>query len=109
MKIRKCAIGNKQRKFDGCDKAAGSSHTVSTDGLIVTTAVDTHEERDVATLNIPPAFLHVENDEHIIVLLKGKVDELLVQLQPELYQKYVITSKNGEPMMYVKLLKEFYG
>ena len=34
--------------------------------------------------------------------------ELLVQLQPELYREYVITSKNGEPMLYVKLLKALY-
>ena len=35
--------------------------------------------------------------------------ELLVVLQPELYRKYVITSKNGEPMLDVKLLKALYG
>ena len=41
--------------------------------------------------------------------MRGKVVELLVQLQPELYRKYVITSKNREPMLYVKLLKALYG
>ena len=35
--------------------------------------------------------------------------ELLVKLQAELYRKYVITSKNGEPMLYVKLLEALYG
>ena len=35
--------------------------------------------------------------------------ELLVKLQPELYRKYVITGKNGEPLLYVKLLKALYG
>ena len=40
IKSRKCAIGSKQRKFEGYDKAAGSSPTVSTDGLIVTTDID---------------------------------------------------------------------
>ena len=50
-----------------------------------------------------------KNDGHIIMLLRGKMVELLVKLQPELYRKYVITSKNGEPMLYVKLLKALYG
>jgi hypothetical protein len=109
IKSRKCAIGSKQRKFEGYDKAAGSSPTVSTDGLIVTTAIDAHEGRDVATMDIPVAYLHAENDGHIIMLLRGKMVELLVKLQPELYRKYVITSKNGEPMLYVKLLKALYG
>ena len=109
IKSRKCAIGSKQRKFDGYDKSAGISPTVSTDDLIVTTAIDVHEGRDVATLDIPTAFLYADNDEHIIMLLKGKVVKLLVQLQPELYRKYIITSKNGEPMLYVKLLEALYG
>ena len=43
------------------------------------------------------------------MLLIGKMVKLLVKLQPELYRKYVITSKNGEPMLYVKLLKGLYG
>ena len=101
----KCTIGNKQQKFDGCDKAVGSSLTVSTDGLIVTTAIDVHEGRDVVTMDIPGVFLHTTNDEHITMLLKGKVVELLVQLQSELYRKYAITNKKGEPILYVKLLK----
>ena len=109
IKSRKCAIGSKQHKFDGYDKAAGGSPTVSTDGIIVTTAIDEHEERDVATLDIPTAFLYADNDEHIIMLLKGKVVKLLVKLQPELYRKYIITSKNGESMLYVKLLEALYG
>ena len=109
VKNSNCAIDSKQHNFDGCDKADGSSPTVSIDGLIVTTAVDAHEERDVATLDIPSAFLRAVNDEHIIMLLEGKIVELLVQLQPELYRKCVITGKNGEPMLYVKLLKAPYG
>ena len=108
IKSRKCAIGSKQQKSEGYDKATGSSPTVSTDGLIVITAIDAHNERDVATIDIPTAFLHAQNDGHVIMLLRGKMVELLVKLQPELYRKYVTTSKNGEPMLYVKLLKALY-
>ena len=66
--------------FEEYDKAAGSSPTVSTDELIVTTAIDAHEGRDVATMDIPVAYLHAENDGHIIMLLRGKMVELLVKL-----------------------------
>ena len=110
VKSCKCAIGSKQQKFDGYDKATESSPTVSTDGLIITTAaIDAHEGRYVVTMDITSAFLHAINDEHTIMLLEGKVVGLLVQFQPELRRKYVITSKNGEPIRYVKLLKALYG
>ena len=109
IESHKCVTGSKQQQNDGYDKAAGSSPTVSTDGLIVTTAIDAHEGRDVANMDIPIAFLHAKNNGHIIMLLRGKMVKLLVKLQPELYRKYVITGKNGEPMLYVKLLKALYG
>ena len=78
IKSRKCVIGSKQQKNDRYDKAARSSPTVSTDGLItvstdgsiVTTAIDAHEGRDVATMNIPTTFLHAKTDGHIIMLLR---------------------------------------
>ena len=59
-------------------------------------------------MHIPGAFLSATNNEHILLLLKGKVLELVVQLQPELYRKYVIPSKKGEHMLYVELLKALY-
>ena len=60
-------------------------------------------------MDIPSAFLHANNDEHSIVLLEGKVVQLLVQLQPEIYRKCVTTGKNGETMLHIKLLKALYG
>ena len=41
--------------------------------------------------------------------LGGKIVELLVQLEPTMYQKYVTTGPNGEPIIYVRLLKDLYG
>ena len=62
IKGRNCAIGSKQRTYEGYDKKAGSSPTVSTDGLIITTAIDAHEERDVATVDVRGAFLWTLNN-----------------------------------------------
>ena len=39
----------------------------------------------------------------------GKLEELLVKVDPKLYRKYVITSKQVVPMLYVKLTKALYG
>ena len=47
--------------------------TISTDGLLVTAMIDGHEERDVAPMDIPGAFLQAENDEFILMLLRRKV------------------------------------
>ena len=48
-------------------------------------------------------------NEETIMLLKGKLAELMVQVDPKLYRKYVTTSKKGEAMLYVRLSKALYG
>ena len=59
--------------------------------------------RTVAIMNIPGEFLNTDNDEFDFMLLRGKLAELMVQLDPKLYRKYVITSSKRERMLYVKL------
>ena len=75
----------------------------------MTSVTEAHEEQDEAILYLPDAYLHAKNDEHIIMLLKDKLAELLVQVDPSLYRNYVITNSKGEPMLYVKLAKALYG
>ena len=43
------------------------------------------------------------------MLICSKLAELLVKVDPKLYRKYVIKSKQGVPMLYVKLTKALYG
>jgi len=102
-------VGNQQRTWEGYKKEDRASPNVATDSVIVTLVIEAHEEQDEATLDLPGAHLHAENDEHTIMLLKGKLAELLVQVEPSLYRKYVITNSKGEPMLYVKLAKSLYG
>ena len=85
IKSRKCAMGNKQRTYDGYDKSAGSSPTVTTKGLIMSTAIDTHEEQNTAIIDVGHAFLHADNDKNVLMKLRGKIVELLVQLEPTMY------------------------
>ena len=87
----------------------GSFPTPHTDSVIITSVIEAHERRDTATLDLPGAFLHADNDEENVMLLRGNMAELFVQIDPKLYQKYVITSAKDEPMLYVKLAKALYG
>ena len=103
VKARNVAIVRKQRTYDRYDKSNGSSPTVNTER-----AVDTHERMSVAMLDIQNAFLHAEKNEYVFMLLRGKLAELLVKVDPSLYRKYTITSKQGVLILYVKLTKAIY-
>eukprot|EP00957_Ditylum_brightwellii_P093645 7131193-Ditylum_brightwellii.AAC.1 len=98
IKARKCAVGSKQQIFPGYVKLEWASPAVSTDGVIITSTIEAHQGQDVAIVDLPNAFLNASNNEQTLVLLKGKLAELMVQINPKLYQKYIITSSKGEPM-----------
>ena len=109
IKARKCAIGSKQRDFDGYNKANGSSSAVSTKGVILTASIDGHFGHDVAMIDIRNAFLWDDNDDEVLIKLRVKMVELLVDLDPSLYRKYVVVEKSDEPVLFAKLLKALYG
>ena len=45
----------------------------------------------------------------MIVVLRGELVELMVQVDPSLYRQYVHTTKNGTPILYMQLYKSVYG
>ena len=43
------------------------------------------------------------------MLFKVKLEELMVKIDSQMYRKYITNSSKGEPMLYVRLSKAFYG
>jgi hypothetical protein len=108
IKGRGRADGRSQQNY--MRKEDTSSPTVSTQGLVLSCTIDANEERDVATADIPGAFLqtdYVEGDRHLHI--EGTMAELLAQIDPKLYRKYIVTSPSGKKVLYAETLKAVYG
>ena len=58
-------------------------------------------------MDIANTFLQAENDEKILILLRGGLAEMVVQVDTSMYRKYVTYSSNGQAMLYVRLSKAF--
>ena len=76
---------------------------------MITGVVDAHEGRDIATMDIGSAYLTADNDEETIMVLRGKLAEMMTRVNPDLYRPYVTLSAKGVPMLYVRLSKALYG
>ena len=77
----------------------------------MTCVIDAYEERDVATEDLPGAFLQAKppkEDRDVHVILDGRMAELLSKIAPEVYQEY-IHRKRGQPYIYCKLNVALYG
>ena len=106
IKGRGCADGRKQREF--ISKEEASSPTVSTHALMATCLIDAIEGRNVATADIPGAFLQATMDEDVWIKFEGAMVDVLLEIDPERYGPCVCTY-NGRRYLYAKAIKAIYG
>ena len=50
----------------------------------------------MAVIELPGAFLHADNDETVIMFMKGKMTKLMVHVAPQIYRKYITATMQGE-------------
>ena len=106
IKGRGCADGRKQQAY--ITKEQSTSPTISTEAVFLTAVVDAWENRKVAVLDVPGAFIQVDMDEVVHVRFHGEMVDKLLEIDHELYSSY-ITEEQGEKVMYMELLKALYG
>ena len=108
IKGRICADGSKQRRYLK-EFETVSSPTLSLDGLIGSTLVDVFEGRDVATCDVPGAFLHPElpDEKRLFLCFRGQMVDIMCDVNPE-YGKHIIY-KAGKKILYVKVIRSIYG
>ena len=108
IKGRGCADGRKQR--DWLSKEDASSPTVSTEGLMLSCMIDTMEGREVATADIPGAFLQIDYDKgDIHIKMEGAMATLLEDIDPEYYKDFIFTDKRGRKCINAEAKKAIYG
>jgi hypothetical protein len=97
---RTVAGGNKQRDY--ISKEDASSPTVTTESVLLTCIIDAKEERDVAVIDIPNAFIQtrVEDERDMaIIKIRGTLVDILVDIAPDVYKSYATTDKKGTKWM----------
>jgi hypothetical protein len=111
LKGRTCADGSVQRTWMSREEV--SSPTVSTEATMITGLIEAMERRDVATCDIPNAFVQTKLEEldksgnRTIMKIRGPLVEILQEMDP-MYAPYVVQEGKG-PVLYVHLIRALYG
>jgi hypothetical protein len=90
IKGRTVAGGNKQQGY--IEKEDASSPRVLTESVILTSMIDTIEEREIAIVDIPNAFIQMvvtDKNKRVIVCICGMLVDILVKIAPDVYKDYV--------------------
>ena len=56
------------------------SPTVTNELVFITVAIEAHERKNAVMLDTPRVYLHTDMDEEVVMLLKGRLAELMVQV-----------------------------
>ena len=104
IKGRGCADGRKQRLWKSKDET--SSPTISVEALFITCLIDAKEGHDIATCDVPGAFMHADIDEVVHLRLDGEIADLLLKVDPS-YSKYAI-KEGGKTVIFTELSKALY-
>jgi len=106
IKGRACINGAPQRAYIPKEEAA--SPTVSTESTFITASIAVHEHRKVRCYDIPSAFINTDVDKDVLMVLKGDLVDMMVQIAPQVHRKYVTVNKKRTPILYVKLQKALW-
>ena len=86
-----------ETKWCGKKKAAPSaSPTEATESIIIIAEIDATEGRDIAVIDFSGAFLTAEMDKEVIVISENEMFDAMLEIDKEIYRKYVIHRKNGK-------------
>ncbi len=111
IKARTCANGSIQRAW--MQREDATSPTASLESIILTSTIEAHENRDVATIDVPNAFIQTEveykeGEEWITLKVQGVLVDMLVKMEPEIYKDRIVY-ENGKKTIYMIVLKAIYG
>jgi hypothetical protein len=105
IKGRGCVDGRPQRLWK--NKQDTTSPTVMIESLFLSCVMDAYEKRDVATIDIPSAFMQAFIDELVHIKFDDEIIDLLCEVDPSL--KQYVTYENGKRVLYTRLNKALYG
>jgi hypothetical protein len=81
IKGRACLNGAPQRAY--IPKEGAASPTVSTESTFITGAIVASERRKVRCYNVPSAFVNTDVDKEVLIVLKGELVEMMIQITPK--------------------------
>jgi hypothetical protein len=104
IKGQACIKDTPQQEY--IPKKEAATPTVSTESTFITAAIAASKQRKVSLYNVPSAFVNTNVDKDVLMVLKGELVTMMVQIAPEVYQKYITVDRKGTPVSYVHQVTE---
>ncbi len=68
---------------------------MSTESTFITALITGSEKRKVRCYNVPSGFVNTDMDKDVLMVLQGELAEMMIQIAPQVYRKYVTVDRKG--------------
>jgi hypothetical protein len=85
---------------------------VATESVLLTSLVDAQENCDISIVDILNAFIQTvveDNEDKVVMRIRGHMVDVLVKVAPRVYGPHVLTNKQGRKQLLVECLNAIYG
>ena len=82
-----------QREY--ISKEEEASPAVATESVFTTAAITAWARRFNRTFDIPSAFVNIDSDEDVLMVLKDDLAKMTVTIAPGIYRKFITTNLKG--------------
>ena len=94
-------------------KEDAASPTTALESVLLSSVIDARKQCDVATVDILNAFIQTEipqeeGQERIILKIRGKLVDILVEIDPDTYSQFVTYERNKK-VLYCAVLHAIHG
>jgi hypothetical protein len=93
IKGRACINRAPQRAYFPKEEAA--LPMVSMESMFITLVIVTSKKRHVRCNNVPSTFVNTDVDENVLMIVKGKLAEMIVHIAPQIHCKYITVDRMG--------------
>ena len=93
IKARGCADGRPQRAYIPQEDARAPA--VSTEAVFMTAVIDAMENRMVAIVDIPGAFMQADMDPGVYMRIDGAMVDLLMEIDHDMYHPHMVKEKEN--------------
>ncbi len=100
-KIKGQACLNRAPQGTNIPKDDAALPTFSTESTFITAVIAAKERQRVRCYDVPSAFVNTDVGKDVLMVLKGELAVMMVQIAPEMYRKYITLDKKGTKILYV--------
>ena len=91
------------------EQVEAASPIVSTEVIFIKATFEAYKGWDVTVMDLSGAFLNVDVDEEVIMLMEGRLAKRMTLTSTQIYRTYITVKLRDQSILFIRMQKVLYG